>query len=187
MENTSGNHLRSIPISSHPTTRIAAQIEVESRGQNYAVDAETSRTYIPPTSDAPVALRVASTATRDDNASQGIDQSSFKPPASRKKQFRFGPESELALLRSVCADTPWEASHGKTQAVWTEISRTLESSGLHIDGKEKSAEEERQSGIDAEYGEKEALLEDIKAAMDDWNTAGPATALAAQKVMKKPK
>jgi hypothetical protein len=172
---------------------------VESRGLNYEVDAETSMTYIPPTSDSPVALPVESTATRDDNASQGMDQSSVKPPASRKKQFRFGPEPELTLLRSVCAVTPWEAPHGKTQATWTEISRNLQSSGLNIDGKrvrakfetsirgwkEKSAEEERQSGIDAEYGDKEALLEDIKAAMDDWNTAGRATALAAQKAKDK--
>jgi hypothetical protein len=106
--------------------------------------------------------------------------------SQRKRQFRFNTESEMTLLRTVCALTPWEAAYGKTLSVWGQIATVLQSSGLNVDGKrarakfdslikewrERVAKEEKQSGINVEYGEKEILLEDIKSAMEEWSTHG---------------
>jgi hypothetical protein len=94
----------------------------------------------------------------------GGGRGEHNPLTRRKKQFRFSAESEMALLRSVCALTPWEAAHGKTQAIWEETAKTLRVSGLDVDGKRAKAKfdalingwrdrvamEERASGVDVE-------------------------------------
>jgi hypothetical protein len=88
--------------------------------------------------------------------------------SQRKRQFLFNTESEMTLLRSVCALTPWEAAYRKTLSVWRQIATALQVSGLEVDGKrarakfdslingwrERVAKEYKQSGIDVEYGEK---------------------------------
>jgi hypothetical protein len=129
-----------------------------------------------------------------DDAAATCEPAAAKQSLRRKRQFRFSADSEMTLLRSVCALTPWEAVHGKMQAVWEEIAETLRASGLQVDGKRAKAKfdalikgwkdrvaiEERQSGVDVDYGEREILLEDIKTAMDDWNIAGRQAAAEAQ-------
>jgi hypothetical protein len=102
--------------------------------------------------------------------------------AFRKRQFRFSSDSELALLREISVSVPWEAQYGDVGSAWDAVSENLRIAGHNVDGKRAkakafaliknwrstSAAEERQSGVDVPYDERQALLEDIKGRMDDW-------------------
>jgi hypothetical protein len=118
---------------------------------------------------------------------------------ARKHQFRFNEESEIALLKQASARAPWEAPHGRTQTAWEEVADNLRSSGLIIDGRRAKlkfesllktwrgtcAKEERQSGVDVVYSEREILLEDVRTQVDEWMAHGKHAAEIARKAQVK--
>jgi Asp-tRNA(Asn)/Glu-tRNA(Gln) amidotransferase A subunit family amidase len=103
---------------------------------------------------------------------------------SRKKPFRFDREAELALLQQVTVSVPWEAGYGDVCAAWDTVAERLRSAGHEVDGRraraktdamlkawrQTCAREEKLSGVDVPYGEKESLLEDLRARFDDWSS-----------------
>jgi hypothetical protein len=107
-----------------------------------------------------------------------------RKPAFRKRQFRFGSDSELALLREISVSVPWEAQYGDVGGAWDAVAKNLRTAGHNVDGKRAKAKafaliknwrststaEERQSGVDVPYAERQALLEDIKERMDEWTS-----------------
>jgi hypothetical protein len=136
----------------------------------------------------------------DDSMSDSAREVDAQAPASgRKRQFRFTKDTEMTLLRAVRAFTPWEAPHGKTLSAWDEIASSVQNEGLRIDGRRArakfetliqcwrrtAAREERQSGVQVETAEREALLEEIRCAIDEWKIIGAEASAAIQKAKLK--
>ena len=99
----------------------------------------------------------------------------------------FSACHDILLLRKVNDVKPWEASYGKVMTGWDTIAKDLANTigvGLKKDGpackkrfelllelfRKNDLDALRKSGVDEDYQEKEQLLSDIRAHIDDWQS-----------------
>ncbi|RHZ32873.1 hypothetical protein DYB31_004885 [Aphanomyces astaci] len=118
-------------------------------------------------------------------------QQSTAQPTQLYKSTTPNPFHDIQLLKQVNLSKPWEAGYGKVMAAWVEVCREViripgfkinkKPQGLktrfdlliktHCEGEMASM---RKSGTSEDYTERDLLLTDIKARMDDFDKTAAA-------------